>query len=116
MTEKRFKRSSSSKSLILGSDSKDSKAINRRDIDNIIFELKDVESLTIRYVNKMSAISPIDRDKFLIDVINLFHSHKSVPVMIEHRCSVCSTFMPEPNHNNLCGNTYCAKSIITSRI
>ena len=109
MATKRLKRTDSKSFVRSGLKSNDDEFVNigiTSQTDRI-FDLQRVENVINRFVNDISKVAPIDKDRLHEDVFMIFQKNTLIPPLIETPCRICSRFIGHQNQNQLCGITRC---------
>ena len=109
MATKRLKRTDSKSFVRSGLKSNDDEFVNigiTSQTDRI-FDLQRVENVINRFVNDISKVAPIDKDRLHEDVFMIFQKNTLIPPLIETPCRICSRFIGHQNQNQLCGVTRC---------
>ena len=109
MATKRLKRTDSKSFVRSGLKSNDDEFVNigiTSQTDRI-FDLQRVENVINRFVNDISKVAPIDKDRLHKDVFMIFQKNTLIPPLIETPCRICSRFIGHQNQNQLCGITKC---------
>ena len=109
MATKRLKRTDSKSFVRSGLKSNDDEFVNigiTSQTDRI-FDLQRVETVINKFVNDISEVAPIDRNRLHDDIFKIFQRNTLIPPLIETPCRICSRFISTQNENQLCGITRC---------
>lgn len=72
-----------------------------------IYDINDISNIMDNFVADIAKSAFIDKDRFMKDLVEIFHKNKLIPLTIENPCLVCSKFIEHNSKSQLCGITKC---------